>query len=115
MQDHQFRRQAGAHGVADDVRLGDLQVIEQADDVFHHLKAVFRGIARFAAAAMPAEVEGQHPVVRRQGLEDAAVGPFFGAATEAVDEHDGVPLASVQVADADSPGFEALLSRGQRR
>jgi hypothetical protein len=63
---------------------------------------------------MPAEVQGQHPVVRRQSLEDAAARPLLGSATEAVEEHDGIPVAGIQVAKADSSGFEAPLVWGQR-
>src|SRR6185369_11050554 len=47
-----------AHGVADEPRFGDVQVVHQAEDIVGHLLAVVAFVGGFVGLAVAAAVEG---------------------------------------------------------
>jgi hypothetical protein len=65
-QRQELRDDVRAQRVAEDVRLVDLQVVEQPHDVEAHLAPVARRIVRLAALAVTAQVEADHAVALRE-------------------------------------------------
>ena len=115
-QGHELRRHRGSHGVSDDVRPRDAEVIEQPDHVQGHLHAVAADAGGLAAPAEAAAVDRDHPVVDRERLEDTRLYPgVVGAAAEAVNQHHGIPGPLLDEADAHAVRIEepvgTLLSR----
>ena len=66
----------GAHRKPYDVRPRDLQMIEQADDVLPHFRAIGLRICGLAALAVSASIDGNHPVIFGQIAEDPGIDPM---------------------------------------
>ena len=108
MQREQLRHGAAAEREADDVRAVDLQEIEQARHVERLLAAVLPGIVRRAALALPARVIGDDAEILGESVDHAGRDPAFQAGRAAVQQHDRLALAAVDVVDLDTVEFGEL-------
>ena len=54
-----------------DVRLVDVQMVHQLQDISPEMFTVARGLGGFVTGSVSPDVDGDHPVVLRQGLGDA--------------------------------------------
>ncbi len=90
------------------------QVVEQPHQVLNELHPVGRGLPRFVAAPVAAQVRGDDRISRREGVEDARSDPVDpGRDGESVHQQDRGPRATDDVVDADafSPGQFPLARR----
>jgi len=112
----QLERDRSAHRVADDVRLLDVQVIEQARDVVHHLDAVGAGVVRLAAPPVAAAIHGDDVVVVGEPGADRV--PHREVRREAVDQDDRLAGPARDVVDGHAVrierGVHGLRPRGER-
>jgi hypothetical protein len=101
-----------ARRIADEVGLLDLEVVEEADHVGRHLRAVLLDFVRLVALAVPPAVEGNHhePVLP---LELRVAGPVppphAGIGHPAVDEDDGFPLPLRDIANLHAGGIKCFV------
>ena len=110
MRDRQQGGEPGAHGIADDVGVRDLQVVEQAAGVLRHLVgAVVGRVVELFAPAMAAVVVGDYPVAGpRQRLDPQGVAPVDpGVGGKAVDEQHRRALAHHLIGDLDPVRLKA--------
>ena len=104
VQDQELAGDHAAQRIADDIRLLDLQMIEQLPDVFHHLHAIRGLVFRRVRLAVAGQVQGDHAVMRGQEAEDAGQLPIdLGAGIQAVNEHDRLSLARHDIMDFTPP------------
>ena len=104
-----------AERVAHDVRPLDPQVVEQPYDVERHLAAISRRLVRLVALAMPTHVERDDSIIARQVANDSVVCPDFGGVPVAVDEHDRLACALLDVPKTDAGGVKILVLRQTER
>ena len=71
----QLCRNASTHRASDDVRPGDVQVVQEPHHILPHLEAVALGVMGLVALAVSAAVERNDPVVRGQLREDTRLDP----------------------------------------
>ena len=115
-----LRQHGAAHRIAVDVRLRDLEVIHQLDDVLRHLRSVLAGVVRLVALAVAARVDRDHAMARGQRLRNPGLDPLaLGVGGVAVDEdHRRAARAELEVVNlrAVGRGKEAALGflRAQR-
>src|SRR5262245_8657906 len=102
----------GTEGVTNDVRLGNAEMIEQANDVQRHLAPVSGRVMWLVTLAMTAQVEADDPVVACQVLSDSAGGPDLQPIAESVDQDDGLTLSLLDIVEPDPARVENLILSG---
>ena len=92
----------------------DVQVVQQADDVFDHLGAVFFDFVRLAALAVSPIVQSNHVIVLAEVGEHSRHDPVHhGVGREPVNQNDGFAFTFRDVVNLDAVGEELpLLRRG---
>ncbi len=70
MGDRQLERDHAAHGITDDIGRRQVQVIQQAHHVVDHLNAVVGVPGGLVGLSVPAAIEGDDAVVRREIGDD---------------------------------------------
>src|SRR5438105_7881527 len=90
----------------------DLEMIEEAHHVVHHLPAVHLAIVRFAAPAVPTAIDHDDLVIFCQRFRNAGHFPLKKwIHGKAVDENDWLPLALDGVVNLDPVGIEIAVRR----
>ena len=93
---------AAAEREPDDVRAVDLQVVEQARHVERLLPAVLLRVVRLAAPAGAARVVGDDAEILREVGDHTGRDPGLQVGRPAVQQHDRLALAAIDVVDADA-------------
>src|SRR3954471_3895185 len=90
------------------MRAGDLQMIDETDDVADHLDPIVRGFHRLLALPMAATVQGDDSVPGRaqRGGDSGAIEVPQRRTREAVNKHDGWASALIGEADPDVVGIK---------
>lgn len=104
-----FRHNGAAHGVANDMGLGDAEMVHQPDHIVHHFDSVLARIGRLVALSMAAAVEGDNPAVMGEVVNH--LGPHLGARGPAVNENDGRTLPEGHIANANAIRIKELVIR----
>ena len=63
---------------------GDIEVVHEPQDILGHVRAVALWVIRLVAFSVPATVQGDHPVVSGQRIENIPTIPTFQVPGEAV-------------------------------
>ena len=113
MQREELRHGAGAERETDDVRTVELQCVEQARHVERLLPAIGFRLARLVALAGAAGVERDDAEILRQIGDHAGRDPALEVRCAAMQQHDRLALAAVDVVDLDAAeiGEPAVLDR----
>jgi hypothetical protein len=91
-------------------------MVQEANRIEPHLRAIGRDLVRLAALRVAAGIERNHPVVALETGDDSRVDPALERSAVAVQEHDRLALATVDVTDAHAVRVEVLiLSEGRAR
>jgi hypothetical protein len=117
VQGQQLRHRAGAEREADDVGALELEMIEQARHVERLLPPIGLGVARLAALAGAAGVEGDDAEILLQVADHAGGDPALQGGGASVQQYDRLALAAVDVVDlhAVKIGVLAVVDREGRR
>src|SRR5262249_7722857 len=85
---HEVSGNDAAHGIADDVSLLDLEMIEEPDDIFDQFRTIVFLFRRFVRLTMTAHVQSDHAAFLGQRAADTGQHPIeLAAGQPAVDEN----------------------------